>query len=209
MTEHRTNAEIEDVLSSIRRLVSDDIRPSATATAAPAPAPAIPARPRVPRLVLTSALRVDPVPVPPVAPEPPSAPAEPPVALSTRLAELETLLAAQEPGSFEDDHLAVIPPVWTAPDDPWDEGEAPFVDDATAVPGQPPSTASAHPAVASDIAEADDDDAPAYDDAVLREIVRDVLREELQGAMGERVTRNLRKLIRAEVARALTARGIA
>ena len=39
------------------------------------------------------------------------------------------------------------------------------------------------------------------DEAMLREIVRDVLREELQGRLGERITRNIRKLVRAEIAR--------
>jgi len=32
-------------------------------------------------------------------------------------------------------------------------------------------------------------------------LVRDVLREELQGRLGERITRNIRKLVRAEIAR--------
>jgi negative regulator of sigma E activity len=41
---------------------------------------------------------------------------------------------------------------------------------------------------------------------VLRELIRDILREELQGALGERITRNVRKLVRAEIARALAAR---
>lgn len=44
-----------------------------------------------------------------------------------------------------------------------------------------------------------------FDEAVLREIVRDVLREELQGPLGERITRNIRKLVRAEIARSLAA----
>lgn len=44
---------------------------------------------------------------------------------------------------------------------------------------------------------------PIYDEALLREIVRDLLREELQGAMGERITRNIRKLVRSEFARAI------
>lgn len=51
------------------------------------------------------------------------------------------------------------------------------------------------------------DNAPA-EDAQLRALIRDVLRDELEGPMGERVTRNLRKLIRSELARALAARGL-
>lgn len=49
-------------------------------------------------------------------------------------------------------------------------------------------------------------DDPVYDEDLLRELVRDILREELQGALGERITRNVRKLVRAEIARALAVR---
>lgn len=63
MSDSVTNVEIEDVLSSIRRLVSDDTRPAATPTDTidPVDAPSEPAG----RLVLTPALRVqqDPSPV--------------------------------------------------------------------------------------------------------------------------------------------------
>lgn len=44
------------------------------------------------------------------------------------------------------------------------------------------------------------------DEDALREMVRDVIREELQGALGERITRNVRKLVRAEIARAMALR---
>ncbi len=50
--------------------------------------------------------------------------------------------------------------------------------------------------------EADAGEVPV-DEAMLREIVRDVLREELQGRLGERITRNIRKLVRAEIARVM------
>ena len=45
---------------------------------------------------------------------------------------------------------------------------------------------------------------PRFDAAVLRDLVRDLIREELQGSLGERITRNVRKLVRVEVARALS-----
>ena len=35
-----------------------------------------------------------------------------------------------------------------------------------------------------------------------------LIREELQGALGERITRNVRKLVRAEINRALMARDL-
>lgn len=44
------------------------------------------------------------------------------------------------------------------------------------------------------------------DEEALRDLVRDIIREELQGALGERITRNVRKLVRSEIARALAVR---
>lgn len=49
-------------------------------------------------------------------------------------------------------------------------------------------------------------DADDFDEEALREVVRDILREELQGALGERITRSVRKLVRAEIQRMLIAR---
>lgn len=46
------------------------------------------------------------------------------------------------------------------------------------------------------------------DEDALREMVRDVIREELQGTLGERITRNVRKLVRAEIARAMALRDL-
>ncbi|MCA3444732.1 MAG: hypothetical protein INF52_15430 [Rhodobacter sp.] len=55
---------------------------------------------------------------------------------------------------------------------------------------------------------AQQDAATGTDDAQLRDLIRDVLREELQGDLGQRITRNIRKLVRAELARALTVRDL-
>ena len=49
------------------------------------------------------------------------------------------------------------------------------------------------------------DDAVVLDEAVLRDMVADIVRQELQGALGERITRNVRKLVRREIHRALAA----
>jgi cell pole-organizing protein PopZ len=43
------------------------------------------------------------------------------------------------------------------------------------------------------------------DEEALRELVAEIVRTELQGALGERITRNVRKLVRREIHRALTA----
>ncbi len=48
----------------------------------------------------------------------------------------------------------------------------------------------------------------SLDDEELRQLVTQIVREELQGALGERITRNLRKLVRREINRAITAREI-
>ncbi len=42
------------------------------------------------------------------------------------------------------------------------------------------------------------------DEDELRQLVAEVLREELKGALGERITRNVRKLVRREIAQALS-----
>lgn len=46
------------------------------------------------------------------------------------------------------------------------------------------------------------------DEEMLRNLVGDVVRAELQGALGERITRNMRKLVRREIHRALAARDL-
>lgn len=49
------------------------------------------------------------------------------------------------------------------------------------------------------------DEVPEIDEEILREMVADIVRRELQGALGERITRNVRKLVRREIHRALAA----
>lgn len=46
------------------------------------------------------------------------------------------------------------------------------------------------------------------DEESLRELVSEIVREELQGALGERITRNVRKLVRREIHRALAAQDL-
>ncbi|CUH54045.1 hypothetical protein [Shimia marina] len=62
----------------------------------------------------------------------------------------------------------------------------------------------------SDVADSTDfalpiEEAAEIDEAMLREMVADIVRQELQGALGERITRNVRKLVRREIHRALAA----
>lgn len=99
-------------------------------------------------------------------------------------------------------------------------------------PESEPEVASAHDdtnqAVDSDWAEPDDSDEISVEDAwdeakepesdvdlmaddsildeeALREMVAEIVRQELQGSLGERITRNVRKLVRREIHRALAA----
>jgi hypothetical protein len=110
MSEPLTTHEIEDVLSSIRRLVSEDLRPSLRQTGIPEAAAmpdAAPLRPQPParpagRLVLTEALRV----IPPEAGGPgeandpaPDSAADPAAALAALSARAATGGAAAEPAA--------------------------------------------------------------------------------------------------------------
>jgi hypothetical protein len=46
------------------------------------------------------------------------------------------------------------------------------------------------------------------DEEALRDLVSEIVRAELQGSLGERITRNVRKLVRREIHRALAARDL-
>ncbi|MBE9635228.1 hypothetical protein [Salipiger mangrovisoli] len=64
-------------------------------------------------------------------------------------------------------------------------------------PAQEPAAAAEVPAVAEAL--------PAgFDEDRLRALIAEVVREELQGALGERVTRNVRKMVRRELHRLLS-----
>ena len=75
-----------------------------------------------------------------------------------------------------------------------EENDPPAVTEADiGEPDAPEGSESLTSGVASDPADGGD----------LREVVRAVLREELEGEIGERITRNVLKLVRREIARAL------
>ena len=52
------------------------------------------------------------------------------------------------------------------------------------------------------------DDEQLIDEDALRDMVSEIVRAELQGALGERITRNVRKLVRREIHRALSAQDL-
>lgn len=264
MSEALSSTEIEDVLSSIRRLVSDDMRPNGRSGASGV------AGGGADKLILTPALRVvaehasqtTPVFVPHPRPDV----ASQAVAIEQVVASLGAAMAAQAPewepetGDFSPEFADAQPsddwrlpsavpsdadenrrpPQALAQDDVPQATAAPLCEDipgwaqqddtvsAEEDPGDAavsglrgtvePDPAWADAAEASVIAALSDnlhhatdegrlpeDDSMVFNEEVLRELVRDILREELAGKMGERITRNIRKLVRAEIARSLAA----
>lgn len=75
----------------------------------------------------------------------------------------------------------------------------------------PEAVEDAEMADSEDDEEADNivgDDIATLDEEALRDIVTDIVREELQGVLGERITRNVRRLVRREIQRALAMRDL-
>ena len=52
------------------------------------------------------------------------------------------------------------------------------------------------------------DDAAMLDEDALRDMIGDLVRQELQGVLGERITRNVRRLVRREIQRAMAMRDL-
>lgn len=52
------------------------------------------------------------------------------------------------------------------------------------------------------------DETLPLDEAALRDLVAEIIRDELRGALGARIARNLRQIVRQEIARELAARGL-
>lgn len=131
--------------------------------------------------------------------------------LGAKIKALEAAIAHRqdqwEPdGNAGDDYAGT--PIRTIPwqdHDPVEPSDTP-ADDSTA-----PDAAIAEPSVAEEDSRAGAADVlseneAVLDEAALRDLVADIVRQELQGALGERITRNVRKLVRREIHRAITAR---
>ena len=209
MSDPVANVEVEDVLSSIRRLVSEDSRPSIkTATSVTLSAD---------RLVLTPALRVE------DHQDEDVAAVEPTIRVWSEFGAGPEDQAAMLVDRSENDSDAttdVYEPEYA--EDVQDHYERPQ-EETHEVP-EAPSMKSDEVGSDSDAYNAEGDNAETVevdvepqqatssqvvdellDENALREIVRETVREELQGALGERITRNVRKLIRSEIHRALAA----
>lgn len=109
---------------------------------------------------------------------------------------------SDDPSSTSDVETATV-------EDPVQSLEPPSQDmDAAAPAMEAEPTAEADEArIEAEAANADifATDEMVLDEETLRELVTDIVRQELQGALGERITRNVRKLVRREIHRALAA----
>lgn len=241
MSEAMSSVEIEDVLSSIRRLVSEDLRPGTRPAEAKKP---VEAKKPDDKLLLTPAFRVVPAPVVVEPVEPPHRPAPMPRlhlgveksfatlerAVEDQDAEWESEVGDPAPLVVALDWSEVVrtpvqpakptyaPPVFAAEQQStpsWAQEDAELSVELAEVQDHPidePDSIWADRAEAEALAELRaeevddfprDAEAVTFDEEVLRNLVRDMIREELQGGLGERITRNVRKLVRAEIARAL------
>lgn len=108
--------------------------------------------------------------------------------LESKLADIAAAAMAEAPSDGEESAMAA---------DPLDDAEAAETTDEDAVDdlGDEPWSFT--------FPEEDEDG--ILDEATLREIIVDVVREELQGALGQRITRNVRKMVRREIRLALAA----
>ncbi|MEH6521579.1 hypothetical protein [Sulfitobacter sp.] len=140
--------------------------------------------------------------------------AEPSVAsiipLTDKIAALEAavgeIVQDWEPdGDLENELASTDVPAMTWEDDvELDAKGAPMVDDVDDYPSDIEEEQDA-PAAVAPIGSAFGVDDQLMDEEALRDLVSEIVRAELQGALGERITRNVRKLVRREIHRALTA----
>ena len=249
MSEAMTNSEIEDVLSSIRRLVAQESRsqdpavPGLPASSPPSVTPfqhrpsfgPVPGAPAPERLVLTAAQRVS-EPERTEAPALQDAPQMPDMTGQAGLGSVEDVAAveaaravgaAEQGGSgaerselertISELESALGHPA--APDEqaqaatgaqteamvdapgfagPVSETSARF--EAPAAPAAP--MAMSEPAAAGP----SEDDHPLIDEEELAEMISRLVRTELRGQLGEKITLQVRKLVRAEVTKLLDER---
>ncbi|MEL7013795.1 MAG: hypothetical protein AAFO72_11005 [Pseudomonadota bacterium] len=140
--------------------------------------------------------------------------------LEARIAEVEAAVAARddqwEPDGSEPD-AGMPPPItslsWRQPDQaaetaPVPSEPRPVTQEASATPeaATPQPVNPSAPPKKEAKAGAEDhwygEDA-VIDEAALRDLVSEIVRQELQGSLGERITRNVRKLVRREIHRAM------
>lgn len=198
MTEAMSRREIEDVLSSIRRIVTHEVNP------------AVPSEGLGDKLLLTSELRVDDGAPAPVGSDMATTDVQTPMPASL-LARIST---ATQPVSARQNTAphSQQEPVLSAqlPDFAEMSGQASIEDsalEATLARLESVLANSVKPDTTDNQSrETAATDEEIIDEGVLHQIVSQIVRQELQGELGEKITRNIRKLVRAEVARELQMR---
>jgi hypothetical protein len=121
--------------------------------------------------------------------------------LSAKIAALETVIGKTDEQWEPDDTGKSDYSGTEAPAMKW---EADAAEDASEEP-QVAESDKLEPEAETVLGQAVDD---VLDEDALRDLVSDIVREELQGALGERITRNVRKLVRREIHRALAAQDL-
>jgi len=130
-------------------------------------------------------------------------------------AELDTaaraVTAEAATDAYSEDEEATLHPVTQEADTEHDPDAAGFIFASTRDGSGHDRAASAAGMEQADEGDAMDDrafllseDETILDEETLREMVAEIVRQELQGALGERITRNVRKLVRREIHRAMT-----
>ncbi|MCZ4354436.1 hypothetical protein O4H61_18105 [Roseovarius aestuarii] len=131
--------------------------------------------------------------------EPKSAPSEVPDAMLATDDAPEDAAAAQAgtDESADDAPRSAVKPAVSIPHDD--------IPDNFVAEEEEPLSSTDSDTVADELLTADDD---FLDEDALRDLVADIVRQELQGALGERITRNVRKLVRREIHRALASQDL-
>ncbi len=137
--------------------------------------------------------------------------------LSAKIAALETAIGnipdRWEPDALgADDYSGTEDAAMAWEDDMERDATGAWLDqpDVTEDVAAPPAASTAEPAQSASPSDNEDRmglsaDDQIIDEEMLRDLVSEIVRAELQGALGERITRNVRKLVRREIHRALTA----
>ncbi len=218
MTEAMSRHEIEDVLSSIRRLVSQDPQGKQQGHAPEKP-------PLTGKLVLTSELRIGPpaagaqekshAPVDDTAivPEPLDRTEQPdPTPSDSLLTRIKSAGNTRpDPAPTEPQDSAETGAPVTSLEDAALEATLSRLESMLAAGGAPQpahNQPAAHQPAAEPPARAAQTESTdqLIDESILQQLVAQIVRQELQGELGEKITRSIRKLVRAEVARELALR---
>ena len=133
-------------------------------------------------------------------------------ALETAIGNISERWEPDDTGS--DEYSGIDAPAMAWEDDVTRDATGALLDDVTdeAVENIEEIQVTPEPTPQKDTAETDSfafaSEDQLIDEEALRDLVSDIVRAELQGALGERITRNVRKLVRREIHRALTAQDL-